>query len=102
MAGKLVGRSISETANLSIPYSGLWILTNGANNSALLMITNSGGSVGVQLVWSTNGSADIVAGTTSDPAGGNYLRVWMSGSTLQVKNVNAYTGPYYLTPITTF
>ena len=77
------------------------MITNGANLSALILITLSGGSTGVQLVFST--STDVVVGGTSEPAGGTYLRIWMSGSggTLQVKNVNAYTGPYNMTPLAT-
>ena len=44
-----------------------------------------------------------MCGTTSEPAGGNYLRLWMSSAgVLSIKNVNAYTGPYYLTAICTF
>jgi hypothetical protein len=91
----------NATTSVTIPHNGLWMITNGANLSALILITLSGGSAGVQLVFST--SADTVVGGTSEPAGGTYLRIWMSagGGTLQVKNVNAYTGPYYMTPLAT-
>ena len=92
----------NTTITQDLPYNGLYLLTNGGNNSALIMVTRAGGSRGVQLVSSTNSNADIVVGTTSEPAGGNYLRVWMSAvGTMSIKNVNAYTGPYSMTPITT-
>ena len=90
------------TGDVVISANGDALLTNGGNNSALIMVTRAGGSRGVQLVSSTNSNADIVVGTTSEPAGGNYLRVWMSAvGTMSIKNVNAYTGPYSMTPITT-
>ena len=96
--------TISQNATITqdIPYNGLWLLTNGGNNSALIMVTRAGGSRGCQLVSSTNGSADIVVGTTAEPSGGTYLRVWMSAvGTMSIKNVNAYPGPYSMTPIST-
>jgi hypothetical protein len=91
----------NATTSVTIPHNGLWMITNGANLSALILITLSGGSTGVQLVFST--STDVVVGGTSEPAGGTYLRIWMSGSagTLEIKNVNAYTGPYNMTPLAT-
>ena len=93
----------NSTTSVTIVDNGLWMITNGSNNTGLLLITLAGGSTGVQLVFATN-TSDIAVGLTSEPAGGNYLRIWMSGSggTLQVKNVNAYTGPYFMTPIATF
>lgn len=93
----------NATASVTISANGFWIITNGANNSGLMLITTAGGATGVQGVFATN-TSDIVYGTTTEPAGGNYLRIWMSGSggTLQVKNINDYTGPYYMTPIATF
>jgi hypothetical protein len=93
----------NATITQSIPKSGFWIITNGGNNSGLIMITRAGGSLGVQLIFSTNGNGDVVVGTTSEPSGGNYLRLWMSAvGVLSIKNVNAYTGPYYMTSITTY
>jgi hypothetical protein len=92
----------NTTITQDIPYNGLWLLTNGGNNSALIMVTRAGGSRGCQLVSSTNGSGDIVVGTTAEPSGGTYLRVWMSAvGTMSIKNVNAYPGPYSMTPIST-
>jgi hypothetical protein len=96
--------TITQNATITqdIPYNGLWLLTNGGNNSALIMVTRAGGSRGIQLVSSTNSNADIVVGTTAEPSGGTYLRVWMSAvGTMSIKNVNAYTGPYSMTPIST-
>ena len=95
----------NTTITQSIPSNGagFYLISNGGNNSALFMITRAGGSLGCQLVFSTNSNGDIVCGTTSEPAGGNYLRLWMSSAgVLSIKNVNAYTGPYYLTAIGTF
>ena len=93
----------NSTSSVTIVDNGLWMITNGSNLTGLLLITLAGGSTGVQLVFATN-TSDIAVGLTSEPAGGNYLRIWMSGSggTLQVKNVAAYTGPYFMTPIATF
>jgi hypothetical protein len=94
--------TISQNATItqSITYNGLYLITNGGNNSALFMITRAGGSRGCQLVSSTNGNADIVCGTTTEPAGGNYLRLWMSAvGVLSIKNLNAYPGPYSMNPI---
>ena len=66
------------------------------------MITRAGGSRGCQLISSTNSNGDIVCGTTTEPSGGNYLRLWMSATgVLSIKNVSAYTGPYSMTPIST-
>ena len=91
------------TITQSIPKNGFWIITNGGNNSGLIMITRAGGSTGVQLIFSTNGNGDVVVGTTSEPSGGNYLRLWISSTgVLSIKNVNAYTGPYYMTSIATY
>jgi hypothetical protein len=90
----------NATTTAAVGFNGLWLITNGQNNSALILITLSGGPTGTQLVFSTG--SDNVCGTTSEPSGGTYLRLWVSGGVLQVKNVNAYTGPYYLTPICTF
>jgi hypothetical protein len=93
----------NATITQSIPKSGFWIITNGGNNSGLIMITRAGGSLGVQLIFSTNGNGDVVVGTTSEPSGGNYLRLWMSAvGVLSIKNVNAYTGPYFMTSIATY
>jgi hypothetical protein len=90
----------NATTTAAVGFNGLWMITNGSNNSGLILITLSGGSAGTQLVFST--SSDIVCGSTSEPSGGTYLRLWVSGGVLQVKNVNAYTGPWYMTPICTF
>jgi hypothetical protein len=92
----------NTTTTVNIDYSGLYLITNGGNNSALIMFTRAGGSRGAQLVSSTNSNGDIVVGTTSEPAGGNYLRIWSSAvGVFSIKNVNAYTGPYSITAIST-
>ena len=93
----------NATASVTIPMGGLWVITNGTNNSGIMFITLVGGGTGVQGVFATN-TSDIVYGGTSEPVGGNYLRIWMSGSggTLEIKNINAYTGPYFMTPLATF
>jgi len=90
----------NTTTTAAVGFNGLWLIGNGGNTTALILITLSGGSTGTQLVFST--ASDIVCGTTSEPSGGTYLRLWISGGVLQVKNVNAYTGPWFMTPLATF
>jgi hypothetical protein len=92
----------NATTTVNIDYSGLYLITNGGNNSALIMFTRAGGSRGAQLISSTNSNNDIVVGITSEPAGGNYLRIWSSAvGVFSIKNVNAYTGPYSIAAIST-
>jgi hypothetical protein len=92
----------NATITQSIPKNGLWIITNGGNLSGLILITRAGGSQGVQLIFTTGGN-NVAAGTTSNPSSANYLNVWVGTSgVLSIENVNAYTGPYYMTSIATY
>jgi hypothetical protein len=90
----------NATTTAAVGFNGFWLISNGGDASALIMITLSGGGTKTQLIFSTG--SDIVCGSTSEPSGGSYLRLWISSGVLQVKNVNAYTGPWFLTPIATF
>jgi hypothetical protein len=90
----------NATTTASVGYNGFWLISNGGEAFALINIVLSGGGTKTQLIFSSG--TDIVCGTTSEPSGGTYLRLWISGGVLQVKNVNAYTGPWFLTPIATF
>jgi hypothetical protein len=90
----------NATTTAAVGFGGVWLISNGYDTFALINITLSGGGVGTKLIFSTG--TDIVCGTTSEPSGGTYLRLWVSGGVLQVKNVNAYTGPWFLTPLATF
>ena len=90
----------NATTTAAVGFNGFWLISNGGDSSALFLITLSGGGTKTQLIFSTG--SDIVCGTTSEPSGGSYLRLWVSGGVLQVKNVNAYTGPWFLTPLATF
>jgi hypothetical protein len=90
----------NTTTTAAVGFNGFWLISNGGDASALIMITLSGGGTKTQLIFSTG--SDIVCGTTSEPSGGTYLRLWISSGVLQVKNVNAYTGPWFLTPLATF
>jgi hypothetical protein len=92
--------ALNATAAATLPKSGLYMINVAAMNlSALFLATIVGGSVGVRLIFSTG--SDVVAGLTTEPAGGTYLRLWISSGQLQVKNVNSFEGPYFITPIAT-
>jgi len=90
----------NATSAITLPRSGIYcIYVDQMNLFALFVATISGGSPGVRLIYST--ATDVVAGLTAEPAGGTYLRLWISSSQLQVKNVNVFTGPYYITALAT-
>jgi hypothetical protein len=92
--------ALDATAAVTLPKSGLYMINVTLMNlSALFFATITGGSVGVRLMFSTD--SDVVAGLTTEPAGGTYLRLWVSSGQLQVKNVNSFEGPYFITSIAT-
>jgi hypothetical protein len=91
----------NATTTAAVGFGGVWLISNGGDTFALINITLSGGGTGTLLIFSTGGT-NIVCGSTSEPSGGGYLRLWISGGVLQVKNVNEYTGPWFLTPLATF
>jgi hypothetical protein len=90
----------NATTTAAVGYNGVWLISQGGEAFALFNVVLSGGGTKTQLIFSSG--SDIVCGTTSEPSGGTYLRLWISGGVLQIKNVNAYTGPWFLTPIATF
>jgi hypothetical protein len=90
----------NATTTAAVGFNGVWLISNGGEAFALFNVVLSGGGIKTQLIFSSG--SDIVCGTTSEPSGGTYLRLWISGGVLQVKNVNVYTGPYFLTPLATF
>ena len=94
--------SQNTTASISYPYNSLSLIAAEGNNAALFLTKPTGGSIGCRGVYSTG--SDIVFGLTSEPAGGTYLRIWYdpSGTTLYIKNVNSYTGPYKIVTLSTF
>jgi hypothetical protein len=93
--------ALNATTAITLPKHGLYcIFIDSMNLSAIFFATISGGGTGVRIVFSTN-ATDIVGGLTTEPAGGTYLRLWISGGQLQIKNVNAFVTPYYITPLVT-
>ncbi len=90
----------NATTAIALPRSGMYCIYVGTMNLfALFLATINGGSQGVRLIYST--ASDVVAGLTTEPAGGTYLRLWISGQQLQVKNMSAFTGPYNITALAT-
>ena len=75
--------------------------TGSAQTTALFSAKLSGGSAGCYQLAQAGGASNYSFGTTAEPAGGTYGRLWYSGTTnkIRFKNVSGVTLPYSLSVI---